>query len=326
MILEEMREDFYFVLPDKKDAYIDVKVDKELLEKIGRLKQDYCFFIEVVEQGKVVFGSILEYLYIYYSNGYNYGISREILNSLHEQIYKKALLYRKIENYHNKLTIINKKRYMVCVSLGIDEISNNESYATFAKEYKKILSRFFNNLRSHTFYRDFVIGYFWVLLKKKSNNCCYAHVNFYLKDCHFNQKLVREINGIWRKVIKSENRTGEVLYFTMKENINPAEQYESMGDNTTRRKIKKKYEKVVSIASIKNDKTLIIYPDFNEGNENYEYYFNNDNKKEFFENYLISLAKKSFYIPGFRGYGMASVEIAKEKLKKDKMNNKSKKP
>lgn len=214
---------------------------------------------------------------------------------------------------------------MICVSLGMDEINHNESYATFAKEYKKILSRFFNNLRSHTFYRDFVIGYFWVLLKKKSNNYCYAHVNFYLKDCHFNQKLVREINGIWRKVIKSENRTGEVLYFTMKENINPAQQYESMGSTSTRKKIKKKYEKVVSIASMKNDKILIFHPDFNEGNENYEYYFNNDNKKEFFENYLISLAKKSFYILGLRGYGMASVEIAKNKLKKDKMNNKSKK-
>lgn len=95
----------------------------------------------------------------------------------------------------------------------------------------------------------------------------------------------------------------------MKENINPAEQYESLGDSTIRRKIKKKYEKVVSIASIKNDKNFILYPDFNEGNENY----------------LISLAKKSFYIPSFRGYGMASVEIAKDKLKKDKVNNKSKK-
>ncbi|MCI9740561.1 hypothetical protein AB7X34_20205 [Proteus mirabilis] len=325
MILKEMREDFYFVLPDKKDAYIEVKADKALIEKIERLMQDYCFFIEVLDQGKVVFGSILNYLYEYYFNNYNYDIPRKVLNSLHEQIYKKTLLYRKIKNYHNKLITINKKRYTICVSLGMDEISHNESYATFAKEYKKVLSRFFNNLRSHAFYQDFVIGYFWVLLKKKSNNCCYAHVNFYLKDCHFNQKLVREINGIWRKVIKSENRTGEVLYFTMKENINPAEQYESIGDSTTRRKIKKKYEKVVSIASMKNDKTLIVYPDFNEGNENYEYYFNNDNKKEFFENYLISLAKKSFYIPNFRGYGMASVEMAKNKLKKDKEKNKSKK-
>ncbi|HCT9184660.1 TPA: hypothetical protein OUB89_003047 [Proteus mirabilis] len=319
MILKEMREDFYFVLPDKKDAYIEVKADKALIEKIERLMQDYCFFIEVVDQGKVVFGSILNYLYEYYFNDYNYDIPRKILNSLHEQIYKKALLYRKIESYHNKLTTVNKKRYMICVSLGMDEISYNESYATFAKEYKKVLSRFFNNLRSHAFYRDFVIGYFWVLLKKKPSNYCYAHINFYLRDCHFNQKLVREINSIWRKIIKSENRTGEVLYFTMKENINSAEQYESIGNSTTRNRIKKKYEKVVSIASTKNDKTLIVYPDFNEGNENYEYYFNNDNKKEFFQNYLISLAKKSFYIPSFRGYGMASVEMAKNKLKKEKV-------
>lgn len=64
MILKEMREDFYFVLPDKKDAYIEVKADKALIEKIERLMQDYCFFIEGVDQGKVVFGSILEYLYI----------------------------------------------------------------------------------------------------------------------------------------------------------------------------------------------------------------------------------------------------------------------
>lgn len=329
MILEEMREDFYFVLPDKKDAYIETQVDKELLEKLGRLKQDYCFFTEVKHNEKKYFMSIVEYIYEYFNRIKIRGIQNEEINHqliyiLREQMYKKTYLYRKIKEYHELITTINKNRYMLCFSLGMDQF-NNEPDFDFYDEYKKVLSCFFNNIRSRAFYRDFVIGYFWVLLKKKKNNNCYAHINFYLKGEDFNKKLIREINSVWRKVIKSENRTGEVLYFTMKENINPAEQYESLGDSITRRKIKKKYEKVVSIASIKNDKTLILYPDFNEGNENYEYYFNNSNKKEFFENYLISLAKKSFYIPGFRGCGTASVEMAKNKLKKDKEKNKSKK-
>ncbi|HIE5768609.1 TPA: hypothetical protein ACXN3T_003436 [Proteus mirabilis] len=273
--------------------------------------------------------SIVEYIYEYFNRikirGIQNGeINHQLIYILREQMYKKTYLYRKIKEYHELITTINKNRYMLCFSLGMDQF-NNEPDFDFYDEYKTVLSCFFNNIRSRAFYRDFVIGYFWVLLKKKKNNNCYAHINFYLKGEGFNKKLIREINSVWRKVIKSENRIGEVLYFTMKENINPAEQYESLGDSTIRRKIKKKYEKVVSIASIKNDKNFILYPDFNEGNENYEYYFNNDNKKEFFENYLISLAKKSFYIPSFRGYGMASVEIAKDKLKKDKVNNKSKK-
>ncbi|HHN8278773.1 hypothetical protein [Morganella morganii] len=319
MIYKEMREDFRFLFPYKKDViYNDVfNPERNLRETINKIRNEYCLncydgeykrdidLIRIIDNGK--FPEITD------------GVMRisggeKTIRQLNGVFRVKERMYNSIMKYHKNILKINKKAVFLCFSLSInrgDSFHKNKSPEitnAYNKIFKDLRTDFFNNIRSRAFYKKNVIGHFWVSLQESGEEYMYVHINFYLKDKQYNYLLGREINSVWFEILKKYNATGQARHFTITESYENSE----ANDNAERKKkiTCKKYELFDSQSETR--KVIDIYQDLNGGNQDAEYSFTNKSTGLPFSFYVKSLVKKAFHISGMRSFGTASLQMAQK--------------
>ncbi|HDU8496042.1 hypothetical protein [Morganella morganii] len=315
MIYKEMREDFRFMFPYKKDIVYNWGLNpvREFSEIIQGIRHEYCLncydedlktdidLIRVIDNGeypKIIDGVM------------SVGFGEKTIRQLNEVFRVKERMYNSIMKYHKNILKLNKKVVFLCFSLSVNrghQFRGNESPENI-NAYNEILnkfrSEFFNNIRSRAFFKKNIIGRFWVSLQETGGKYMYIHINFYLKNRQYNYLLGREINSVWFGILGKNKVTGQAIHFTI------TESYEnSRANNNAKRKKKIIYK--VSERFDSGDKTrkvMDIYPDLNGGNQGAEYSFTNDPSHIPFSSYVKSLVKKAFHISGMRSFGTASLQ------------------
>ncbi|HCM62862.1 MAG TPA: hypothetical protein DIT05_10000 [Morganella sp. (in: Bacteria)] len=321
MIYDEMREDFRFLFPYKKDIVYNrvLNPELELTELINRRRHEYCLncydnesevdidLIKIIDGDETpeIINGVMKV-----SGG------EKTIKQLDKVFRVKQRMYNSIMSYHKSILKINKKAVFLCLSLSINKecklykSRGAQTSIEHANIFKEILTDFFNNIRSRSFYKNNVIGHFWVSLKTSETDHLYTHINFYLNDNKYNYILGREINSVWFNILEKYNGTGQAKHFTITEN------YEnSQADNNAKRKKKITYKAYELYDSEKKNRNVIaIYPDLNEGNQDAEYSFTNESSSLPFSFYVKSLVKKAFHISKMRSFGTASLQIAQKAL------------
>lgn len=315
MIYKEMREDFRFLFPYKKDIVYNWGLNpvREFSEVIQRIRHEYCLncydedlktdidlirIIDNSEYPKIIDGVM------------SISFGEKTIKQLYEVIKVKERMYNSIMKYHKSILKLNKKAVFLCFSLSVNrgcqfgENETQENINIYNKMLKKLRTEFFNNIRSRAFFKRNVIGHFWVSLQETGGEYMYIHINFYLKDRQYNYLLGREINSVWFGVLEKNEVTGQTRHFTI------TESYENSRANNNAKRKKKITYKAYEVYDYRNKtrKVMDIYPDLNGGNQNAEYSFTNKSAGLPFSFYVKSLVKKTFHISGMRSFGTASLQ------------------
>ncbi|MEM8400016.1 hypothetical protein Q4S03_17050, partial [Morganella morganii] len=255
MIYKEMREDFRFIFPYKKDIFYNHEVSsvRKFSEVMQRIRHEYCLncydedlktdidLIRVIDNGeypKIIDGVM------------RISFGEKTIRQLDGVFRVKERMYNSIMKYHKNILKLNKKIVFLCFSLHVNrgrQFSGNETpenINAYNEILKKFRSDFFNNIRSRAFFKRNVTGHFWVSLQETGGEYMYIHINFYLKDRQYNYLLGREINSVWFGILEKYNITGQARHFTI------TESYEnSKASNSAKRKKKIIYKACESFDS-----------------------------------------------------------------------------
>ena len=242
----------------------------------------------------------------------------------YELIRKDNFLVNLSEHYKN----IKRKNEFVssfCVSFGlkpsvkISSLSKQYSVSAHLERLGNALKKFFNLVRNRASF-NYIVGYFWVVMID-AEGIPYIHLNFYVNNDRFGQRLAEDINGVWLKVT---NGAGEIIHYSHRLKFNLLGMTNifigRLGlDYSIFWKIDKETHRIL-IKKISGSKETSTW-------ENPEYLFDLNGKrstkikhlanaqiKELFISYLRCIAMEAFHYPGKRMFGLSKIREKKIKL------------
>lgn len=297
-----MSDDFRFIFPKKADKYKNVMVTSV---DFRRLEKEYCIcFYHKSNDSSIgdVFNLItvlrseyagLQHGKLIFNSEDKENCERNkwlLLRAIKKDIDKKMRMFSTAREFHNEMNRRHKNSGTLCFSLFAEGVSG-DPIPVHMKTLKTLSSRFFNNIRSRTTFKNHVLGYFWVVLKNNCDNLPYLHVNFYIDTRGFNNVIGEEINACWFNALKAmEDREGGVLHLTVTKEyqngllLRSTSGYrEQSGENH-------------AIFTLFNSDTSVIAQDLNAANSEIYKQFTNNKDKQYFIHYLYALAKESYFI------------------------------
>lgn len=297
-----MSDDFRFIFPKKADKYKNVMVTSV---DFRRLEKEYCIcFYHKSNDSSIgdVFNLItvlrseyagLQHGKLIFNSEDKENCERNkwlLLRAIKKDIDKKMRMFSTAREFHNEMNRRHKNSGTLCFSLFTEGVSG-DPIPDHMKTLKTLSSRFFNNIRSRTIFKNHVLGYFWVVLKNNWDNLPYLHVNFYIDTRGFNNVIGEEINACWFNALKAmKDREGGVLHLTVTKEyrngllLRSTSGYrEQSGENH-------------AIFTLFNSDTSVITQDLNAANSEIYKQFTNNKDKQYFIHYLYALAKESYFI------------------------------
>ncbi len=297
-----MSDDFRFIFPKKADKYKNVMVTSV---DFRRLEKEYCIcFYHKSNDSSIgdVFNLItvlrseyagLQHGKLIFNSEDKENCERNkwlLLRAIKKDIDKKMRMFSTAREFHNEMNRRYKNSGTLCFSLFAEGVSG-DPIPVHMKTLKTLSSRFFNNIRSRTTFKNHVLGYFWFVLKNNCDNLPYLHVNFYIDTRGFNNVIGEEINACWFNALKAmEDREGGVLHLTVTKEyqngllLRSTSGYrEQSGENH-------------AIFTLFNSDTSVITQDLNAANSEIYKQFTNNKDKQYFIHYLYALAKESYFI------------------------------
>lgn len=297
-----MSDDFRFIFPKKADKYKNVMATSV---DFRRLEKEYCIcFYHKSNDSSIgdVFNLItvlrseyagLQHGKLIFNSEDKENCERNkwlLLGAIKKDIDKKMRMFSTAREFHNEMNRRHKNSGTLCFSLFAEGVSG-DPIPDHMKTLKTLSSRFFNNIRSRTAFKNHVLGYFRVVLKNNCDNLPYLHVNFYIDTRGFNNVIGEEINACWFNALKAmEDREGGVLHLTVTKEyqngllLRSTSGYrEQSGENH-------------AIFTLFNSDTSVITQDLNAANSEIYKQFTNNKDKQYFIHYLYALAKESYFI------------------------------
>jgi len=297
-----MSDDFRFIFPKKADKYKNVMVTSV---DFRRLEKEYCIcFYHKSNDSSIgdVFNLItvlrseyagLQHGKLIFNSEDKENCERNkwlLLRAIKKDIDKKMRMFSTAREFHNGMNRRHKNSGTLCFSLFAEGVSG-DPIPDHMKTLKTLSSRFFNNIRSRTTFKNHVLGYFWVVLKNNWDNLPYLHVNLYIDTRGFNNVIGEEINACWFNALKAmDDREGGVLHLTVTKEyqngllLRSTSGYrEQSGENH-------------AIFTLFNSDTSVITQDLNAANSEIYKQFTNNKDKQYFIHYLYALAKESYFI------------------------------
>ncbi|CAI1952154.1 hypothetical protein [Serratia fonticola] len=285
-----MIDDFSFIYPKKVDLLKNKERSKGLFEF---LKENYCLVNVSDNGGHVDFITLLDGGYLGIKDGevklvdeIDLDTKGWVLKIVRQQLYKKMEKFNRLKYHHYEVIRHHPHAGFLCFSIDVDVI-NNSSFLRHDDIIKKLIKRIFNNMRSQVLFSH-VISYFWVLLRNR-NGYPYIHFNFYIDDKEFNHVIGDRINDLWFSALENSKRSGSVRHFTVTKVYTGASLTKGKG---------KEFENIAEIYQ-KNPNSIIVISDYNNHHDSsaMKCATNSGNKKIFID-YIYSLAKESFILPG----------------------------
>lgn len=213
-----------------------------------------------------------------------------LLWAIKKDINKKMRMFSTARQFHNEMKCRYKNAGTLCFSLFAEGVSG-EPIPDHTKTLKTLSSRFFNNIRSRTTFKNHVLGYFWVVLKNSYDKRPYLHVNFYIDTQGFNNLIGEEINACWFNALKAmEDRDGGVLHLTV------TKEYQNGLLLRSTSGYREQSSQNHAIFTLFNSDTSVITQDLNAANSEIYKQFTNNKDKQYFIHYLYALAKESYFI------------------------------
>lgn len=242
-----------------------------------------------------------------------------------ELIRKDNLLVSLQEHYKNTKNK-NKSVSSFCVSFGLkptvklSPLSGDYSISAHLERLGSKLKEFFNLVRNRASFA-YIVGYFWVIMRGV-DGIPYVHINFYVNNDRFGQRLAEDINSVWLKV---SNGTGSIIHYSHRLKFNILGMtnvvVECLGlDYSIFNKIDKethlmpiKKESKFGHDSIRWGNPVYIF-DLNGKKSTKIKHFANAQNKDLFIPYLRCIAMEAFHYPEKRVFGLSKAKEKKIKL------------
>ncbi|AHG22768.1 hypothetical protein Z042_12370 [Chania multitudinisentens RB-25] len=230
-----------------------------------------------------------------------------------------------LKDHYQNIKRKNKSVSSFCVSFGLkptvklSPLGGGYSVSVHLERLGNKLKEFFNLVRNRASF-SYIVGYFWVIMRG-ADGTPYIHINFYVNNDRFGQRLAEDINSVWLKV---SNGTGSIVHYSHRLKFNILGMtnvfIDHLGlDYSIFDKIDKETHLIPIKKASKFDNHDITWEnpvyifDLNGKKSTKIKHFANAQNKDMFIQYLRCIAMETFNYPGKRAFGLSKVREKKVK-------------